>query len=109
MNGMTEFIKFCMRRNIKDLYAKNKDGEYILLPFHLSYEERSGDEYGAKFYTPKKEETTFTLNEKLNDMFTNGLHNCAACDAPYKEKHICEYCGREFFADFEMYKTQTSK
>jgi len=44
------------------------------------------------------------LNEKLNDMFTNGLHSCATCGAPYKGKPICEYCGRGFFADIEMYK-----
>jgi len=66
MNGMTEFIKFCMRQNIKDLYAKNEDGEYILLPFTLSYEERSGDEYGTEFYAPKKEETTFTQKSSKN-------------------------------------------
>ena len=57
---------------------------------------------GLAYFTKK-------LNEKLNDMFTNGLHNCAACGAPYKGKPTCEYCGRGFFADFEMYKTQTSK
>ena len=61
MNRINDFIRYCMRRNIKDLYAKNEDGEYVLLPFKLSYEVRSGDEYSTHFYSPSKEKTTFTL------------------------------------------------
>ena len=44
------------------------------------------------------------LSEKLNDMFTKGLHSCAACGAPYRGKAICEYCGRSFFVDELLYK-----
>ncbi len=60
MSEINDFIRYCMRRNIKSLYAKNEDGEYVLLPFALSYEKRSGDEYSTHFYSPSKEETTFT-------------------------------------------------
>ncbi len=37
------------------------------------------------------------LNEKLNNLFTKGLQNCTSCGAPYKNKAVCEYCGRSFF------------
>ena len=44
------------------------------------------------------------LNQRLNDLFTKGLHQCASCGAPYKGKAVCEYCGRGFFVDMSMYK-----
>ena len=44
------------------------------------------------------------INERMNDIVTKGIHNCASCGAPYTGKPICEYCGRGFFVDFNMYK-----
>lgn len=49
------------------------------------------------------------INVRINDAVTKGLHSCESCGAPYVGKSNCEYCGRGFFVDFEMYKNQTSK
>ena len=46
------------------------------------------------------------LNERLNDMFTAGMHGCRSCGAPYKGKSYCEYCGRGFFVEDLMYKKE---
>ena len=44
------------------------------------------------------------INERINDVVAKGLHSCASCGAPYTGKPNCEYCGRGFFIDFNMYK-----
>lgn len=49
------------------------------------------------------------LNERLNDIFTAGLHQCKSCGAPYKGKPICEYCGRGFFVEALMYKGENNE
>lgn len=48
------------------------------------------------YYTKK-------LNERLNDLFTKGMHQCQSCGAPYKGKPVCEYCGRGFFVEELLY------
>ena len=43
------------------------------------------------------------INERMNDIVCKGLHQCQSCGAPYTGKANCEYCGRGFFVDINMY------
>ena len=43
------------------------------------------------------------LNERLNNLFTEGLHSCKSCGAPYKGNPVCEYCGRNFFVNMPLF------
>ena len=60
------------------------------------------DTSGLKYFAEK-------INQRINDVVAKGLHNCASCGAPYTGKATCEYCGRGFFVDINMYKTEESK
>ena len=44
------------------------------------------------------------LNERINDIIANGLHQCRSCGAPYCGKPVCEYCGRGFFVDMKIFE-----
>ena len=55
------------------------------------------DEDGVKYLWKK-------INQRMNDIVCAGLHQCQSCGAPYQGKANCEYCGRGFFIDFNMYK-----
>lgn len=58
------------------------------------------DERGLKIFAEK-------INQRINDIVAKGLHSCASCGAPYSGKPICEYCGRGFFVDINMYKERS--
>ena len=56
---------------------------------------------GLKYFWEK---VSVIINNRINDAVTKGLHSCASCGAPYQGKATCEYCGRGFFVDKNMYR-----